>query len=432
MPRSRPVVSAVTRREFARLFALGGSAALFAHPAWARDVGAPRLPVAPPASEVDWEAVRAQFVMPPWLAVMNAANLCPAPRPVVEALVRETERVDRDPSPANRAGLSAEKERTREVLAALLRVSPEEIILTRNTSEANNLVSSGLDLGPGDEVVVHADNHPSNLLAWQAKAKRFGYTVVAVPARSPHPGPEELVAGFERAITPRTKVLAFTHLSNTVGDLFPATAICRMARARGVLTLVDGAQSFGLLDVDLAEMQPDFYTGSAHKWPCGARECGVLYVNARVQDRLWPSIYSAYPGAVGFSRTFEGFGQRDEATLIAFREALEFQMRIGRAAIEARARGLASQLVDGLATLPGVTVWTSPDPARRAAVVSFQPGSLAPGRLAAALYERDGIGVATRGGTDRGGIRVSPHFYNSPAEIERLLAALHRYLKTGV
>ncbi len=425
--------SAFSRREFARLFALGGSAALFAHPAWARDAGPlPALPARAPRSEADWQAIRAQFVMPPDLAVMNAANLCPASRPVVEALTRETRSVDADPSPMNRARLYPEKEQTRRALAEYLRATPEEIIITRNTSESNNLVSNGLDLGAGDEVVVHADNHPSNLLAWHAKAKRFGFSVVTVEQRNPHPGMEYYLDAFTRAMTPRTKVIAFTHLSSTVGDLFPAAELCRAARGRGVLTLVDGAQTFGLLDVNLAEMRPDFYTGSAHKWPCGARECGVLYVRADIQPRLWPTIYSAYPGAVGFSRSFEGFGQRDEATMIAFREALSFQTAIGMTAVEQRARALATQLMEGLARLPGVTVWSSPAPALRAAVVSFVPGTLNPASLAAALYERDRVAITTRGGQDRPGVRVSPHFYNSPEEMERLLAALGRYLKTGV
>lgn len=423
----------VTRRDFARLFALGGSAALFADPAWAREAAPSRTPlVAPPASEADWAAIRAQFVMPPGYTVMNAANLCPASRPVLETLTRETRSVDEDPSPMNRARLYPEKEHTRRALAEYLRATPDEIIITRNTSESNNLVSNGLDLGPGDEVIVHADNHPSNLQAWTAKAKRFGFTVVTVEQRNPHPGMAYYVDAFTRAMTPRTKVLAFTHLSSTVGDLFPAAELCRVARSRGVLTLVDGAQTFGLLDVNLAEMQPDFYTGSAHKWPCGARECGVLYVRADVQPRLWPTIYSAYSGAVGFSRTFEGFGQRDEATMIAFREALAFQTAIGMPAIEARARGLATQLMEGLARLPGVPVWTTPDVALRAAVVSFAPAGLDANRLATALYERDRIAITTRGGRDRPGLRVSPHFYNAPAEIDRLLAALDRYLKTGV
>jgi isopenicillin-N epimerase len=425
--------SALSRRDFARLFAIGGSAALFAHPAWIREAGAaPALPSAAPASEADWAAVRAQFVLPADLAVMNAANLCPASRPVLDALTRETRSVDEDPSPMNRARLYPEKEETRRALAAYLRATPEEIIITRNTSESNNLVSNGLDLGPGDEVIVHADNHPSNLQAWHAKATRYGFSVVVVEQRNPHPGMDYYIDAFTRAMTPRSKVLAFTHLSSTVGDLFPAAALCRLARSRGVLSLVDGAQTFGLLDVNLAEMQPDFYTGSAHKWPCGARECGVLYVRTDVQARLWPTIYSAYPGAVGFSRSFEGFGQRDEATMIAFREALTFQTRLGRTAVEQRARELAAQLLEGLAALPGVRVWTAPQPALHAAVVSFLPGSLDAGRLAAALYERDRVAITTRGGQDRSGLRVSPHFYNSPAEIDRLLAALGRYLRTGV
>ena len=118
--------------------------------------------------------------------------------------------------------------------------------------------------------------------------------------------------------------------------------------------------------------------------------------------------------------------------MIAFGEALAFQNRVGRRAIEARARELATQLIAGLGNLPGVTVWTSPKPELRAAVVSFQPGTLDANKLATALYEKDKVAVATRGGQDRGGLRASPHLYNSPAEIDRLVSALARYLQAGV
>jgi selenocysteine lyase/cysteine desulfurase len=424
----------VSRRDFTRLFAIGGSAALFADPAWARQARpvAALAPGGAASGEAFWTSVREQFVMPPDLAVMNAANLCPASRPVLETLTRETRGVDVDPSPVNRARLMPEKEETRRALAAFLRVTPEEVIITRNTSESNNLVSNGLDLKAGDEVIVHADNHPSNLNAWREKARRFGFTVVTVEQQNPHPGMDYYVEAYTRAMTPRTRIITFTHLSSTVGDLMPAKELCKVARDRGVLSLLDGAQSFGLLDVDLSAIQPDFYTGSAHKWPCGARECGVLFVNKGAQDKLWPSIYSAYPGAVGFSKTFEGFGQRDEATMIALREALAFQTKVGRPAIEQRARVLSTQLIEGLAKLPGVKVWTSPEANRRAAVVSFLPGTLDANKLAAALYTKDRIAITTRGGQDRPGLRVSPHFYNSPAEVDRLLAALGTYLKTGL
>jgi selenocysteine lyase/cysteine desulfurase len=424
----------VSRRDFARLFAVGGSAALFADPVWAREYG--QTSAATPAiggtGEAFWKSVRAQFVMPPDLGVLNAANLCPASRPVLEALKRETDSVDKDPSAQNRSRLNGEKENTRKALAAFLRVAPEEIVITRNTSEANNLVSSGLDLKAGDEVIVFQDNHPSNLTAWNEKAKRFGYTVVTIPQKNPHPGMEHYLDAYKKAITPKTRLLSFTHMSSTVGDMFPAKELCALAREHGVLSLVDGAQSFGFLDVNLTDISPDFYTGSAHKWPCGARECGVLYINARAHKQVWPSIYSAYPGAVGISRTFEAFGQRDEATMIAFRTALEFQTQVGREAIEKRSRALAQQLIAGLSKLPDVKVWTSPNPSLNGAVVSFMAGSLNPGKLGQLLYEKDKIGTAGRGGGDRGGLRASPHFYNTPEEIDRLVSAVGRYLKTGV
>lgn len=424
----------VSRRDFARLFAVGGSAALFADPVWARD-NAQAMSSSPAiggSGEAFWKSVRAQFVMPPDLGVLNAANLCPASRPVLEALKRESDSVDRDPSAQNRSRLSGERENLRKALAAFLRATPEEIVITRNTSEANNMVSSGLDLKAGDEVIIFQDNHPSNLTAWHEKAKRFGFKVVEIKQVNPHPGMDHYINAYKAAITSRTKLLSFTHLSSSVGDLFPAKELCALAKEHGVMSLVDGAQSFGLLDVDLADMSPDFYTGSAHKWPCGARECGVLYINARQHKNIWPSIYSAYPGAVGISRTFESFGQRDEATMIAFREALEFQTKVGRTAIEKRSRDLANQLIAGLSKLRDVKVWTSPNPSLNAAVVSFQPGALNAGKLGQVLYEKDKIGTAGRGGGDRGGLRASPHFYNSPEEIDRLVGAVGRYLKTGI
>ncbi|HEX3646074.1 MAG TPA: aminotransferase class V-fold PLP-dependent enzyme, partial [Vicinamibacterales bacterium] len=332
----------------------------------------------------------------------------------------------------NRVKLGDGRENTRKLLAEFLRVTPEEIVITRNTSESNNLVSTGIDLKAGDEVLLTADNHPSNHTAWQEKAKRFGFTVKDVPTPNPHPGMEYYVDAFAKAITPRTKVISFTHQTSTVGDLFPAKALCALARERGILSLVDGAQSFGLMDVDLAEMQPDFYSGSAHKWICGPKENGVLYINKSAQSRIWASIFSAYPGRVGVSKTFEGFGQRDEPAMMAFGEALTFQTRIGRAQIEKRARELTQNLLSGLKPIDGVKIWTSLDPSRTVAVISFLPGNLDIRKLSTALYQKDHIGCATRGGQDRPGIRLSPHFYNTHADIDRTVAAIKRYVATGV
>jgi len=107
-------------------------------------------------------------------------------------------------------------------------------------------------------------------------------------------------------------VISFTHQTSTVGDLFPAKALCALARDRGILSLVDGAQSFGLNGRRLADMQPDFYSGSAHKWICGPKENGVLYINKSAQSRIWASIFSALSRARRRVENVRGIGQRDE------------------------------------------------------------------------------------------------------------------------
>lgn len=417
----------VSRRDFTRLLALGTSAPFL--------TGVPErwisAPLSRPAGEPDekfWREVRSRFLLPPDLVFVNAANLCPTSMPVVEALERNTRFLDADPSSVSRARLTEGREESRRLVADALGVTPEEIVITRNTSEANNLVSNGLQLGGGDDVVVFADNHPSNLAAWRQKAQRFGFSVTEVAAVAPHPGADAYVEAFTRALSSRTRVLAVTHVTNTVGDRLPVEELCRVARERGILSIVDGAQTFGALNVNLRTLGADFYTGSAHKWPCGPKETGVLFVNAAVHDRIHPSLVSLYPGAVGISRRLEAFGQRDEAALATLGAAIRFQNDIGRAVIETRVRQLVQHLAAGLLRIDGVSLWTNTDPRYSAGIVVFRPAGLEPRRVASALYAQHRIACATAGGSSRPGVRFSPHFYNTLDEMDRAVDAVRRTL----
>ena len=437
-------MTALSRRTFARLLAISGSAALlpgraFADTLTSRDdidldlalAPLPRTPAEP--DEAFWRSVRAKFLVPRTVGFFNAANLCPMSLPVVQAIEKNIRSYEVSPDPDARSKLMQGRETSRKLLADALRVTPEEIVLTRNTTEGNNFISSGLTLGAGDEVIVSTDNHPSNLNAWRQKARRFGFTVVEVAPPSAHPGAAGYVELFTRAFTPRTKVLAATYVSSNSGDMLPVAELCKVARERGVISLVDGAQAFGIIDVNLGAMQPDFFTGSMHKWPCGPKEKGVLYINRAVQDRIAPTIVGVYGGAVGISRTFEAEGQRDDAAIAAVVEALEFQRTIGRDVIEARARQLAGHLMTELRKLDGVHLWTDPAPDRSAAIVIFKPGALDPRRLGDALAQNERIVVTVRGANGANpGLRVSPHFYNTMDDVSRLIGALRGYLRTGV
>ena len=398
-----------SRRDFGKMFAVAAAAA-----------------AVPPADE--WAAVRKAFVLDPKFIVMNAANFCPATRAVSETVFKYTRDMDANPSQQSRAKFSQGREETRRKLAAFLNVTPEEIVITRNTSEGNNLVSSGIELKAGDEVVVHDENHPTNLASWQNKSKRYGFSVRTVAIPTPPPSVEALLKPFLDALTPRTKVLAFTHITSTFGSQFPAKELCRVARERGILTLVDGAQSFGILDLDLKDIGCDFFTGSSHKWLMGPKEAGILYIRSDAQSKLWPSDYGVYGGTVGASRTFEQLGQRDDPTFIAMGEAVDFHTRIGKKKIEAHAKALAAAVKSELIKVPGVHMYSPVAAEISGAVVTFRPGSTDINKMTAALYEKIGFAGATRGG-DTPGIRISPHIYNSFEQVEKVVAAIANYMK---
>lgn len=423
----------VSRRDFTRFLAVGGSAAFlpefpkgFTFPTGPL----PKLGLAEP-DEKFWNAVRARYLVPKDLAFINSANVAPACLPVVEVLEKNTRFMEANPSAATRAVLTEGREESRRLLAQSLGVKAEEIVMVRNTSEANNFVSSGLKLGAGDEVLIFGDNHPSNLNAWREKSKRFGFTVVEVPATLPHPGTDFYVEAFSKAFTPRTKLLSITHVTNTTGDMLPVKELCALAHSRGALAHVDGAQTFGIIENNLRDMGADFYTGSAHKWLCGPKEIGLLFVAESAQDRISPSVVGLYPGAVGISKTMEGFGQRDEAALATLGAAVKFQTEIGRANIEKRSRGLARRAVAGLSKINGITFYSSTDPSRYAAIITFKVGSLDPDKLVTTLYEKEKIVVAHTSAKIPG-LRLSPHLCNTTDEVDRAVVAIAKYMKNGL
>lgn len=376
--------------------------------------------------EAFWELVKRQFPLEPDLILMNAANLCPSPFPVQETVFRLTREVDADASFQNRGKFGELQEASRSALADHLGASPDEIAITRNTSESNNTILNGLSLGPGDEVVIWDQNHPTNNISWDVRAERRGFAVrrVSTPAR-----PEtvdELVAAFESAFTDRTRVLAFSHVSNVTGVALPARELCHTARDAGIFTLVDGAQTFGALRVDLHDMGCDAYTGSAHKWFVGPREAGVLYVRRERIGELWASdVGVGWEGAVeGGARKFENLGQRDDAAVAAVATAAAFHESIGPDRIEARIRALAAALKTAIRSrIPDAAFHTSDVPERSAGVVVVRLPVDDQGAVYRRLYERHRIAGAPRGG-DFPGVRFCPHIYNPMAEVERVAAAL--------
>jgi len=374
--------------------------------------------------EAFWEQVKAQFPIRPGLTMMNSANLCPTHYPVLESLFGLTRNLDGDVSFQNRAKFAGTKDEARSRLAGYVGAEPEEIAITRNTTEANNIIISGLDLAAGDEVLVWGENHESNLMAWEVRARRSGFVVKRVKTPAEPLSAEVLRDRFLGMLTPRTRVLAVSHVSNISGIGLPMRSLCEECRARNILTLVDGAQTLGALDLDLHDMGCDFFTGSLHKWPMGPKETGLLYVRRDSADRVWPSVVGVgYDSAENKGALkLETLGQRDDPAMAAIVPAMDFLESIGKERVEARIRAIVARLRRGIEAIPGVSILTPPDPAINAGILIFSLPGIAGSDAFEALYRDHDIGSARAGLVD--GVRLSPHIYNTVAEADRVVNAL--------
>jgi selenocysteine lyase/cysteine desulfurase len=337
---------------------------------WTLFAGALRAAPSAPDSEAYWGLVKRQFPLADDLLYLNAANVCPASRPVLDRHAEFMRDFQSNPSFQNRAKYEAMRERLRDKLAGMLSVTSDEIAITRNTSEGTNIVVKGVDLKPGDEVLITDHNHPSNSDSWKVRSQREGFTVISLPVRVPAASREELVSQVEKAVTPRTKVIAVTHVTSTTGILYPAQAIAEIARRRGIWMHLDGAQTFGALDVNLKEIGCDSYSASAHKWMMGPLEAGVLFVRADRIPSVWPSIVTAgWTDHLKGARKLEVYGQRDDPRIVALEAAVDFVQLIGMGAVESRMRFLATSLKEQLSQIGGVRLKTNLEPELSGGVV---------------------------------------------------------------
>ncbi|MGF1558205.1 MAG: aminotransferase class V-fold PLP-dependent enzyme [Flavobacteriaceae bacterium] len=369
-----------------------------------------------------WEMVKRQFIVPKGMVMINSANLCPCPHFVTEKVTQYTQRLAHDVSFQNREVFGEYRNRALEKLADYLEVSIEEIGITRNTSESNNIIVNGLDLKPKDEVIVWEQNHPTNLIAWHQRAKRQGFKVIEIALPAQPDTIEELVGHFEKAVTSRTKLIAFSHISNVSGLAMPAAEICKMAKAKGILTLVDGAQSFGFMDLKLKELDCTFYTGSAHKWLMGPLENGVIYIAKEQIPFIWPNIISA--GWQEDHKTLDEkvcvLGQRNTPSTSAMIDILDFHVSIGKAPIEKRVRYLNTYLKEQLkAEIPNVIFVTPLSETFSGGVTIIQLPNKDSSTIFKALYTDYGIATAPSGG-----IRISPQINCVKADIDYLVKAL--------
>jgi isopenicillin-N epimerase len=376
-------------------------------------------------NEAYWSLVKRQFPLEDGLLYFNAANVCPASRAVLDRHAQFERDFQSDPAFQNREKYGPIRASARTKVAKLLNVTPGEIAFTRNTSESNNTIVQGIDLKAGDEILVADHNHPSNLVAWQIRAKRQGFVVKPLPTPSPAPNRDALVAMFEKAITSKTRVIGITHVTNVHGLRFPAKEIAELGRRRGIWVHLDGAQSFGALDIDLKDIGCDSYSASTHKWLMGPLEAGVLYVRTERLGEVWPSIVTAgWSDKLDDARKLEVYGQQDDPRIAGLDAALDFTNLIGIKNIEARVRWLATYFKEQARQIPGVELRTNLEPELSHGVVKISTGEPNVKKHYDTMWERNRLAIASTQHGDQHGLRFSPHIYNTKDDVDAALKAL--------
>lgn len=371
---------------------------------------------------VYWEGVRDLFEFEDRFIMMNNGTLGPMPKPVFNTLIRYF-RVQMTNPYDGYSYLPTFKESVRAKLAAFIHASPDEVSLTTNTTEGVNIIVHGLDLREGDEVLVTSLEHPGHINPWMLRAKRHGIKVTEVPMPLFPKSVEEIVAAFEAAITPRTRIISISHTVFITGLIMPLKELSQLAHDKGLLILADSAHGLGMIDLNMKEMGVDFFMSSPYKWLGAPTGIGLLYVRKEVLDKVWPTIVSS-----GWDRTpgaskLDPQGQRSDAFVFALDEALNFQNRIGRTRIERRIKVLAGRLKQELAKVPGVKVHTPVDPYLSAGLTAFSMTGANPAKLVDYLREKHNLVVRTTGNQAAGtyGVRVSTPIYISTKEVDMVV-----------
>lgn len=378
-----------------------------------------------------WREVQLGFTLDRTVINLNNGGVCPSPRVVHEAFKRYLDHANQAPVFNMWQEQEPNLERVRHGLAQDAGCDPEELAITRNASEALQIAQLGLDLKPGDEVLTTTQDYGRMLDTWEQRVRRDGITLTKIAFPVPPPSTADLVARFERAITPRTKVLHFCHITNLTGQIFPVADICRLARARGIQTIVDGAHAFGHFPFAIRDLGCDYYGTSLHKWLLAPIGTGFLYVRRERIADLWPLTPAAASKANDI-RKFEEIGTHPAANHNAIAEARVFHQTIGGDRKIARLRYLRDRWMRRLADHPKAKILTSFDPAQSGAIGNLATPGLDVARVASHLYDKHRIIVTPIRHAEFEGLRITPNVYTTLDEVDTFASTMERMLDKGL
>jgi len=375
-----------------------------------------RLPAATEPTP-GWEHLNEQFLLDSRQVYLNNGTLGPSPASVVQSVIEAARKLESNPASEAYGPLLHDAEVARLKLAAFLHCDKDELGITRNTTEAMNEVAQGIEFKPGDHILTTDQEHPGGSVGWEYVARRHQVIIDKVKL-SRDDNPERICERFRQAMTEQTRVISFSHVTYTTGCRLPAKEICAEARERNCLSVVDAAQSAGVLALNLNDLGCDAAAGSSHKWLLAPKGTGFLYIRKASGEQIRPLLTSH-----GMSVYTSATGTRNIPGIIGMGAAVDFMGALEIRNVEKHALQLKGQLRGQLALLPGIQFLTPADPTLQSALISFYFDGRNTTELVNGLRAQN-ITVRTLQEAAVTAIRISCHCYNTPAQISRLVETL--------
>jgi len=408
------------RRSF--LAALGAlSAAGLAVPdAWGQSRRTPRAA----AGELRGLANADDVLLEPGLTYLQTGSLGPTPRPVMDRTIAVWRELELDPTSKGYGSIERDMEGVRARAAAFLGCALDELVLTRCTTEGLNWVAQGIEWSAGERILTTDQEHPGGRVCYDWVARRHGVALDVVPIPPGENDPAAIVERFAQRITPKTRVLAFSHLLTSTGLRMPVAELSALARRAGALSVVDGAQAVGGVAVDVKALGCHVYATSGHKWLLAPKGTGLLYLGRDLAGRVDPvalqsgrEAYTASSGVCSLP-SVHGLGA-----------ALEYHTAIGTPRIEAHNLALGRTLFDALRGVPRIRVVSAaPGPLASPLLAYELPASINAGALQRRLLETHRVLVKVVPGNFMNGQRISTHLFNAESDVHALIAALRAEL----
>ena len=370
-----------------------------------------------------WRVIQESYTVNSNIINLNNGGVSPSPLVVQQAVERYNQLANEGPSYFMWRIMDQGREPLREKLANLAGVSPDEIAIDRNSTEALNTIIYGLDLKAGDEVVGCKQDYPHMMQAYRQRAQREGIVYKQVSFDFPIEDDDQIVKAYEAAITPKTRLLHVTHMINWTGQIMPARKICDMAHEKGIEVLVDGAHSFGLMDFKIPDLHCDYFGTSLHKFLSAPIGSGMMWIKKGKIEKVWTLLCDDKPLS-GDIRKFENIGTRSFPIEQGIGEAINFHEGIGSKRKEERIRYLKNYWASKVQQIPKVKLHTSLDPKYSCAICGVSIDGMTPVELDDALfndYKIHTVGIVYE---NISLVRVTPHVYTRLDDLDKLVTAI--------